>query len=213
VRTGVFLAAAEPATTSRPAEKVQTGGFGSPEGLASVAQGGNLGNLPKLGTFGLPEGPGVGNGTGGLGGLPGVVATAGFERVGAGPGAASGADVPGVRIGGFEKAQLAAPAAARIQAPPPPDIDPIEILFKPLPIYTDEARRLQIQGEVVLSVVFQASGSVRIIRVLEFLGHGLDQAAEQAALQIRFKPARRGGQPIDFPATVRIQFRLADQST
>jgi TonB family protein len=71
---------------------------------------------------------------------------------------------------------------------------------------------LGIQGEVTLSVVFQASGAIRIIGVVGSLGHGLDQAAEQAATQIRFKPALRDGKPADFPATLRIQFRLADQS-
>jgi hypothetical protein len=49
--------------------------------------------------------------------------------------------------------------------------------------------------------------------VVKSLGHGLDQAAEQAATQIRFKPALRDGKPEDYPATLRIQFRLADQSS
>jgi TonB family protein len=72
---------------------------------------------------------------------------------------------------------------------------------------------LGIQGEVTLSVVFQASGAIRIIGVVGSLGHGLDQAAELAATQIRFKPAQHDGLPTDFPATLRIEFRLADQST
>jgi len=69
-----------------------------------------------------------------------------------------------------------------------------------------------IQGEVALSVVFLANGTLRITGVVRSLGHGLDQAAEQAAAQIRFKPAQHNGQPTDFPATLRIEFRLADQS-
>jgi len=72
---------------------------------------------------------------------------------------------------------------------------------------------LGIQGEVTLSVVFQASGAIRILEVVKSLGHGLDQSAEQAASQIRFKPARHNGKPVDFPATLRIEFRLADQTT
>ena len=70
-----------------------------------------------------------------------------------------------------------------------------------------------IQGEVALSVVFEANGAIKVIGVVKSLGHGLDQAAEQAAAQIRFKPALRDGKPADFPATLRIEFRLADQST
>jgi TonB family protein len=90
---------------------------------------------------------------------------------------------------------------------------PVEIISKPAPVYTEEARQLKIQGEVALSVVFQASGGIRVISVTKSLGHGLDEAAVQAAAQIRFKPAQRDGKAADFPATLRIVFRLADQST
>ena len=62
-------------------------------------------------------------------------------------------------------------------------------------------------------MVFQADGTIRIIGVVRSLGHGLDQAAAQAAVQIRFKAAQHDGQPADFPATLRIEFRLADEST
>jgi len=46
-------------------------------------------------------------------------------------------------------------------------------------------------------------------RVISGLGHGLDEAATLAAEQIKFKPAKREGQAVDFPARVRIEFRLA----
>jgi TonB family protein len=83
------------------------------------------------------------------------------------------------------------------------------ILFKPKPEYTAEGRQLKIQGDVLLQVVFKASGEVQVVRVLQGLGHGLDQNAEAAAQKIRFKPAREDGQPVDFPANVRIDFELA----
>jgi len=89
---------------------------------------------------------------------------------------------------------------------------PVEVFSKPTPAYTEEARNLGVQGEVELSVVFQASGAIKVVGVVRSLGHGLDQAAVQAAAQIRFKPAQRDGKPVDFPATLRIQFRLADES-
>jgi TonB family protein len=62
-------------------------------------------------------------------------------------------------------------------------------------------------------VIFQANGTIKVLGVVKSLGHGLDQAAEQAATQIRFKPALRSGQPTDFPATLRIEFQLANQVT
>jgi len=58
-------------------------------------------------------------------------------------------------------------------------------------------------------VIFLASGEVQVVRVLSGLEQDLDSAAVQAARQIKFKPARRGGQPYDLTATVRIAFRLA----
>jgi TonB family protein len=68
---------------------------------------------------------------------------------------------------------------------------------------------LRIEGEVVLEVVFEASGSLRILRIVHGLGHGLDDSAVHAAQQIRFKPAKRDGQPADYTALVHIVFQLA----
>ena len=78
-----------------------------------------------------------------------------------------------------------------------------------MPTYTDEARSLKIQGEVLLEVVLEASGKLRIVRVVHGLGHGLDDAAVRAAEQIRFKPALRDGQPADSTAVLHIVFQLA----
>jgi TonB family protein len=215
VHTGLFGGAPEKPTTKLPAEKVQTGGFGSPQGFPGQAKGDSLGTVPKLGSFGLPEGPGVGNGTGGAHGVQGVIASAGFGSGVAGgpPGGGGGSGNQAVTVGGFAKAAPVAPTpTTEIHTPAPSDFQPVEVISKPSPVYTEEARQLRIQGEVVLNVIFQANGTIRVIGVVKSLGHGLDQAAEQAAAQIHFKPARRSGQPADFPATLRIQFRLADHS-
>src|SRR5205823_7438564 len=58
VRTDLFDGSSAPATVKRPISQVQTGGFGSPEGLSGTAQGGSKGNVAKLGSFDLPSGPG-----------------------------------------------------------------------------------------------------------------------------------------------------------
>ena len=217
VHTGTFGGEPELIAAKRPLDQVQTGGFGNPHGLPGRAQGDNPGNVPKLGSFELPDGPGVGNGSGGRGGIQGVVAGAGFGRGVAGVEYAhreGGTGESRVVTGAFEQArQVKQAPAGDLQVPPPADFQPVEIVSKPSPVYTEEARRLGIQGEVALSVVFQASGSIRVIGVVRSLGHGLDQTAEQAATQIRFKPALLAGKPTDFPATLRIQFRLAEQST
>jgi len=86
---------------------------------------------------------------------------------------------------------------------------PVEILSKPTPAYTDEARTMRIEGDVVLEVEFRAGGEINVVRVVRGLGHGLDESATRAARAIRFKPAQSGGRPIDFRTTVHILFRLA----
>ena len=85
---------------------------------------------------------------------------------------------------------------------------PVEILFKPVPGYTEEAKALRIEGAVVLEVEFGAASDIRVLRVLSGLGHGLDEAAARAAGLIRFKPARSAGSAVDFRTTVHIVFRL-----
>ena len=102
-----------------------------------------------------------------------------------------------------------APTVSKPTSPPPPRIVPVEVLSKPTPVYTDEARKLKIEGEVILEVDFVSTGSVRVLRIVRGLGHGLDEAASRAAEQIRFKPAQGAAGPVDFRTTVHIVFRLA----
>lgn len=238
IHTGLFEQTPEKQVIENtPAILVQTGGFGAPHGLARQAQGGNQGNVPKLGSFDLAAGPGDGNGSGGAEGRTQTVSDAGFgsrrgvtsinevdesdksRRVAASGfgdgGVGSGGDAgsargatAAVRTGAFAAAQPAQkPASAQTAAAP--EIRPVEILSKPSPQYTEEARHLGVQGEVVLSVVFQADGTLKVVGVIRSLGHGLDQMAEQAATQIRFKPAEQAGKPTSFAAILHIEFRLA----
>ena len=87
--------------------------------------------------------------------------------------------------------------------------EPLEILFKPRPDYTEEARRARLEGDVMLEVQFTSSGSLRVLRVVRGLGHGLDQNAIDAAGKIRFRPATEDGRAVDTVAMVRISFQLA----
>jgi TonB family protein len=85
----------------------------------------------------------------------------------------------------------------------------VEILSKPRPAYTDEARQLKVEGEVLVEVMFTAGGQLQVRRVVRGLGHGLDESALRAAQQIRFRPAQRDGAPYDSLALVHIVFELA----
>jgi TonB family protein len=116
----------------------------------------------------------------------------------------------GAKPAGFGDATIAAAASQTRATAPTSPLTPVEILSKPRPAYTDDARRLLIQGEVLLQMVFLASGEIRVDRVVRGLGHGLDETAVAAARGIRFRPARRAGMPVDFEATVHILFELAN---
>lgn len=192
----------------RPRAPVQTGGFGDPNGLkATNRKMTEPVNINEAGGFDMPEGPGKGNGTGGAKGLQGTVASAGFgnQTAIAGGERRSGT----VQEGGFADDRATGGPRVRKTAEEAPQTTPVVILYKPEPQYTAEGKQDKIQGEVVLQVIFKADGQVQVMRVLQGLGHGLDENAEIAARQIKFTPAKQDGQPVDFPANVRIDFELA----
>ena len=87
--------------------------------------------------------------------------------------------------------------------------EPLEILFKPRPGYTEEARRARVEGDVVLEALFSAAGNLRVLRVVGGLGYGLEQNAIDAARRIRFRPAKEDGHAVDTVAMVRISFQMA----
>ncbi len=133
------------------------------------------------------------------------VTDAGF---GSGTSASAGSAARGrVVAAGFD-ATIAPPAAVKAPAQARVEI-PVEILSKPTPEYTAEARALKIEGEVTLDVEFAATGEIRVHRVVQGLGHGLNDMATRAVHGMRFKPARRNGEAVTVRATVTIVFRLA----
>jgi TonB family protein len=199
---------ATPATVKAPVEQVQTGGFGDPSGLKGKGDP-NKGNIVvRQGLPTLPGGPGYGNGTGGDKGIRGTVASTGFGNGTAVP-PQGGGKKGNIQSTGFGDATAAAEAPKKKAANEGPADTPVTILEKPKPEYTAEGRSMKLEGDVVLDVVFLASGKIVINQVISGLGHGLDENASRAAQQIHFKPALRAGQPVDYPARVRIEFRLA----
>jgi len=199
---------AAPATVVAPVNKVQTGGFGDPNGLPGKGDPNKATNVNRLGSPALPGGPGYGNGTGGDKGIRGTVASTGFGNGTAVP-PPSGGKRGTVQPGGFGDQTVATDAPKKKAVAGEGTPTTVEILEKPRPEYTAEGRKLKIEGDVVLEIVFLANGGIQVNRVVSGLGHGLDEAATRAAQQIKFKPAKRDGQPVDFPARVRIEFRMA----
>ena len=215
IHTGEFAGSSVTPTVNAPIEKVQTGGFGDPNGLKPSANSKPNGKLiaSAAGSFDMPVGPGQGNGSGGAKGIKGTVASADFgsgvATAGQGDGRRSGRGNAGVQSSGFGSQQIAqnTPHIQRVDSGPP--TTSVEITYKPNPAYTDEARNLKLEGEVLLEVEFLASGQLHVNRVVRGMGHGLDESAVAAANKMRFKPAMRNGQAMDSTAIVHVAFQLA----
>jgi TonB family protein len=210
IHTGDFSGSSQTPTVNAPVQKVQTGGFGDPNGLPGTGKQGAKLYSAALGSFDMPAGPGQGNGSGGAKGIKGTVASAdfgnGIASGGKGDGRSNG---QGVATGGFGSQQVVHQGPKIAQADTAAPTTPVEITFKPNPVYTDEARSLKLEGEVLLEMSFSANGTLQVNRVVRGLGHGLDEAAIAAAKKIRFKPALRNGQPVDSTAIVHVVFQLA----
>jgi TonB family protein len=165
--------------------------YGDPRSKSSVPSNGPGDD----GGMGTAQGQGIGEGSG-----------SGF-----GPGQDGG-------IGGDRKGQPGGggPGGARGNNPEDPDrvypaplvTERARVLAKPEPQYTEEARRNQITGSVVLRVVFSRTGEVTNIRAIHALPFGLTERAIAAARQIQFRPATRDGRPVNVYMQLEYNFNL-----
>jgi TonB family protein len=83
-----------------------------------------------------------------------------------------------------------------------------QILGRPTPGYTDEARRNQIEGSVRVSVLLKADGTVSDIKVARGLGYGLDEKAIEATRQLRFVAAQKDGHAVSVRLFLEFKFSL-----
>ncbi|MSO55773.1 MAG: energy transducer TonB [Acidobacteria bacterium] len=74
--------------------------------------------------------------------------------------------------------------------------------------YTEDARRRNIEGEVLLEIVVRRDGSVGEVTLRNGLDSGLNSRAITAVKQWRFSPAKRMGQPVDVVVEVAVEFKL-----
>jgi periplasmic protein TonB len=84
------------------------------------------------------------------------------------------------------------------------------LIYKPEPVYTEEARAMHLEGNVSVRIRVTAEGTVQVLGVVSGLGHGLDQAAEKAAEGTRFKPAMdASGAPVPWEGVVLVKFQMS----
>ena len=141
--------------------------------------------------IGTGKGGGIGPGEGGgLGpGRGGNIGGGDFNAGGGGPGGGGGGDYSRIFTGKdvTTKARL---------------------ISKPEPQYTEEARKNQVTGTVVLKCVFSSSGQVMNIRTVSGLPHGLTEKAIAAARQIKFVPATKDGHQVSMWMQLEYNFNL-----
>jgi protein TonB len=103
---------------------------------------------------------------------------------------------------------------ARVLAPRPAGDECADPLVKPRPksiaqpAYTSSAREANVEGKVRVEVSVDESGHVTGARLLAGLGHGLDEAALDAARRASFEPATRCGKPVSATFTIAMRFSL-----
>ena len=96
----------------------------------------------------------------------------------------------------------------RPEAIEPPHFD-VSYLNNPRPAYPPMARKLGIEGVVLLRVDVSAKGTPDKIVIAQSSGASLlDEAAIKAVQGWTFVPARRGDSPIPHPVEVPIRFQL-----
>lgn len=82
------------------------------------------------------------------------------------------------------------------------------VIYNPDPEYSDEARRIKFQGNVILSLIVDPAGHVQNVRVARSLGMGLDEKAVEAVQKWRFAPGMKDGHPVAVQVNVEVSFRL-----
>jgi periplasmic protein TonB len=123
---------------------------------------------------------------GGIGAVPVAVGTPTGRKVGRG---GTGTNTTGGGDGepGATGAPVVAPVsiASIKQRAQPLNADIIDTRG----MYTPDARRLAVEGQIKVRLVVDESGRVVQRRLLTKLGHGLDEAAMEKAQELRFEPA------------------------
>jgi TonB family protein len=98
--------------------------------------------------------------------------------------------------GGVEK------VGGRVSAP--------RLVYSPDPEYSAEARDANYEGFCVLSVIVGSDGHPHDIKVVQELGHGLDEKAVEAVREWKFEPAMKDGKPVAVQTYVQVQFKLQE---
>lgn len=104
--------------------------------------------------------------------------------------------------------EIEAPEAPEGERREPPQVRLPELSTFVEAAYPRAALAEKVEGQVVLELSISDSGRVAEVRVVEGLGHGLDEAAKDAALGFVFVPAARDGVNVAAKIRYAYEFRL-----
>ena len=76
------------------------------------------------------------------------------------------------------------------------------------PQYTEVARRVRLEGTVIVQAIIDEAGRVTDVKILKGLPMGLDQAAVDAVSRWRFQPATLHGRPVKVYYSLTVVFRV-----
>jgi TonB family protein len=90
------------------------------------------------------------------------------------------------------------------------EITPPRLTEVASPDYTAEAKKKKIEGSVTVAIVVDKKGDVVDAKVVNGLGHGLDENAILAVKEWKYKPAEKNGVPVAVKMNVQVDFYLHD---
>lgn len=102
----------------------------------------------------------------------------------------------------------AAAGAAEATVPEAQVSSPARVVAASPPAYPPAARAAQVEADVGLELVVDASGRVAEARVVRPAGYGFSESALAAVRAYRFSPAQRAGAPVRVRMRWTVQFRL-----
>jgi TonB family protein len=83
-----------------------------------------------------------------------------------------------------------------------------QVLFQVRPAYTEEARKAQIHGTVIIEAIIDEEGCVRDARPLRGLPQGLTESTLRTVRTWVFKPAMQAGKPVKVYYTLTTNFQI-----
>jgi protein TonB len=169
-----------PAQPSQPAGEAGGVPGGVAGGVAGGVQGGVVG-----GTVGGQVGGTLGGVQGGV--VGGTVGGTGSGEAKEAPKEPDPSEGP-LRVGGDVKAPV---VVKRVE-----------------PNYNDVARKAHVQGVVIVEAIIDKNGNVDKVKLLKGLSMGLNEAAEEAVKQWKFKPGTLNGEPVDVIFNLTVNFTL-----